>query len=316
MQAQANYQRKSREKTTIDENTVLIIERERPTGLGVGAFGSVFLGEYNYKECALKVLNYDASGLRSGFYSPKGKKKEEVEQFIRECAILENFVHKNVVRHLYTTVHPKSGNPILVMELLDCNLSRFVTSDEYKHTLTLQCEISISKDVACGLGYIHNLPEPVIHRDLCGQNVLLKLNESNIPVAKIADFGLSKLFERFKKNTTLNHRRGYLPPEAFHEEVDENGTIREYDLSLDIFSCGVIMMQIALRVDNVENRRKRNSYLDQFLQFENQVCTVARSLGPCIVDCLKEDKTQRPSAVKLCKYNKCTMYYSCTLFHC
>ncbi len=94
----------------------------------------------------------------------------------------------------------------------------------------------------------------LIHRDLCGINVLLKRSQP-FPVAKISDFGMSKLLDPSKFNTTISHRLGYLPPEARHKDGED------YDETLDVFSLGVIMMQIACRLENVKSVRERLSYI-------------------------------------------------------
>ena len=94
-----------------------------------------------------------------------GQKSEEASKaFDRECEFLKSYKHPNVVLYLSTAKHPKSGGTILVVELMDCSLRSYLSGLD-EESLTSECEISLSKDMACGLAYIHS--KQIIHRDLC-----------------------------------------------------------------------------------------------------------------------------------------------------
>ncbi len=261
----------------IDDNISILVNEE----LGSGAFGTVYKGTYKKRPCAVKVLYHLATYFKTKIPAGRGQEKA-MSAFDKECMVLESFKHSNVVWHLETTKHPISDNSILVTELLDCNLSYYILN--YESFLTNECEISISKDVACGLEYIHS--KKVMHRDLCGVNVLMKLNYP-FPIAKIGDFGMSKTIDPSKLNTTIGHRTGYLPLEALREGF------KEYDLSLDVFSCGVIMIQIVFRKENVESQTKRDSLFAE-------IKAGTHPLKPFIIACLEEEKNKRPSAGNLC----------------
>ncbi len=263
----------------IDNDISILVNEE----LGSGAFGTVYKGTYKKLPCAVKVLNHLATHFKTSLPAGRGQDKAVIA-FDKECMVLESFKHSNVVWHLATTKHPLSDNSILVTELLDCNLSHYILN--YESSLTSGCEISISKDVACGLDYIHS--KEVMHRDLCGVNVLMKLNYP-FPIAKIGDFGMSKSIDASKLNSTIGHRTGYLPQEAFEQGL------KDYNLSLDVFSCGVIMIQIVFKKENVESGLERNSLLARI----NAGGT--HPLKPIIVACLEKEKSKRPSAANLCK---------------
>ena len=134
----------------------------------------------------MKVLHELATQIRTNL--PVNQKINEViKAFDRECEFLESFQHPNVVQHLSTDEHLMSGSTILVTELMDCNLRSFL-SGLCEESLTNHCQLSLSKDVASDLAYIHS--RQIIHRDLCGDNILLRLGQP-MPVAKISDFGMS-----------------------------------------------------------------------------------------------------------------------------
>ncbi len=249
--------------------------------LGKGAFGVVFKGSYSGKICAVKVLIYEAIEMQTNM--PMGENEEASTAFDRECEFLKTLQHPNIVQYLSTAKHPKSGSTILVVELMDCNLTSYFSGLDEE----CECEISLSKDIACGLAYIHS--KQIIHRDLCGDNVLLKLTQP-LPVAKISDFGMSRLYDPSKLSHTLTavgHRKGYLPLEALQLE-DET-----YDNSLDVFSLGVIMVQIACKLRTIKSPKDRSFHVAHIPH--------THSLKKLINSCLQKDMTRRPTARHICE---------------
>ncbi|EAZ18067.1 hypothetical protein OsJ_33613 [Oryza sativa Japonica Group] len=98
----------------------------------------------------------------------------------------------------------------------------------------------IIKGACEGLNYLHNGQEkPIYHLDLKPENILL--DENMAP--KIADFGLSRLFESTKTHITktVNGTRGYMPPEF----IDQGKITKKFD----VFSLGVIIIQIIAGID-------------------------------------------------------------------
>ncbi len=261
-----------------DDLTIFVSQR-----LGSGAFGVVFKGKYKGEICAVKVLIYEAKEMEMNM--PMGETEEASKvAFDRECELLESLQHPNIVQFLSTAKHPNSST-ILVVELMDCNLrSYFLSLGE--ESLTSECEISLSKDVSCGLAYIHS--KQIIHRDLCGDNILLQLTQP-VPIAKISDFGISRFYDSSKLTrtlTALTHRRGYLPPEAFRLEEET------YNNSLDVFSLGAIMVQIVCKLGTIKSAKDRSDHVAQIPH--------THSLRELIDSCLQEDMRRRSSASDIC----------------
>ncbi len=210
-------------------------------------------------------------------------KMKKLAKHLIECEFLKSLQHPNVVQYLSTTKHPKSGGTLLVVELMDCNLRSYFSEE----SLTSECEISLSKDVSCGLAYIHS--KQIIHRYLCGDNVLLKLTRP-VPVAKISDFGMSRLYDSSKLSHTLTaigNRRGYLPPEAIWLSKEKYGN------SVDVFSLGAIMVQIVCKLGTIKSVEDRSDHVAQIPH--------THRLRKLIDSCLKEDMRKRPSARDICE---------------
>ena len=248
--------------------------------IGGGAFGSVFKGRLGNQPCAVKVLHSHVPQLLISLKTTV--QDEALERFVNECKILEKFKHRNVVRHLSTRIDPESNLPILVMELMDESLTCFLKSKE--NFLSLHTETSLSLDIASGLRFLHS--ESIIHRDICSDNVLL-LHNNGAPIAKVSDFGMSRILRPDCRSlTTLGHRLAFLPPEA--------GAIarKDYDFSLDIFSFGVVVIQIVMRASEIVSVADRDDLVKKI--------EVTHPLHGLIQGCIKYEKEKRPSAQDIC----------------
>lgn len=103
--------------------------------------------------------------------------------------------------------------------------------------LTSRTQLQVLHGIACGLRYLHERPQPVIHRDLASKNILL--SHSGLQ-AKIADLGVAKTLTGLHTDhgTTMPGTELYMPPEARSGVAPHT--------SLDIFSFGVIMIETPL----------------------------------------------------------------------
>lgn len=93
------------------------------------------------------------------------------------------------------------------------------------------------KDVLLGLAYLHD--NGIIHRDLKPENILVK-NTPNGPVAKLADFGISKdTANSLGQSSRLAGTPEFMAPEQFNPaDYGINGKIGN---NLDLWSFGVMV---------------------------------------------------------------------------
>jgi serine/threonine protein kinase len=262
--------------------------------LGSGAFGCVFRGQLPDQQCAVKVLLEVGKELILNSSEKHGNiavQEEGLKTFERERKYLLDINHENIVKLLDICTYParQQDLPCLVMELLDCNLRQYLTKYTEDHLpVPLICQISLNRDIANGLAYLHE--KNIIHRDLCGDNVLISKRDGDIDAtAKIGDFGLSRIIDTqaiTHSISSIQHRPGYLPNGT-------TGSSKDYDLSLDIFMFGVVMVQIVCRVQNVRTPNKRNKLMKQVV--------VDHPLKKFIDRCVVDSKSERPTADKLYK---------------
>ena len=158
-----------------------------------------------------------------------------IDRFEKECRLLSQVRHPNIVQFL--GVHFQQGvrAPILVMEFLPTNLTSCI---EQYGILPKEISYSILHDVALGLCYLHSQIPPIIHRALVSNNILLTSNMT----AKISDLGSARVLaeqqQGDERDIKIRYEEGhaFMPPEVMKA--------RPYDIYIDEFSYGVMMIHI------------------------------------------------------------------------
>ena len=111
--------------------------------LGSGSYGKVCKAKLNELPCAAKLLHI----ILFQFEDPRSQTIRQ--RFEQECEILQNMRHPNVVQYLGMTHDPQSGLPILLMELLDGNLTNFLEHSE--EPLPYHVQVNLWHDIALAL---------------------------------------------------------------------------------------------------------------------------------------------------------------------
>ena len=270
------------------------IELYKSESLGSGSYGGVCKAKCDGLQCAAKIMHPTLFDLRDpGTVS-------YVHKFQKECHLLSLARHPNVVQYLATYHDPDTRLPVLLMELCDENLTIFL--DRTLDPLFYHLQLNICHDIALALVYLHF--NGLIHRDLTGNNVLMIAGTR----AKITDFGMSKLATINPRMTALTLCPGnvlYMSPEALDEA-------KSYSAKLDIFSFGVIIIQILTRLFPNPCNRFRTIHVPEFdeplqqlipdterRQSHLQLISNTHFLKPLAIQCLKKNESERPSAVQL-----------------
>ncbi|KXZ49653.1 hypothetical protein GPECTOR_20g510 [Gonium pectorale] len=224
-----------------------------PTVLGKGGFGRVVEGIYEGRTVAVKLIlddSLEAWGLRAavdhhsaadgtnaasdgrGVAQRKNESRESAlselsASLAQEVAVLGRCRHPNILTLIAACLQPP--RLCLVMERMETSLDKLLYGRPGV-LLPMEQVLSIALDVARGLEYLH---PTVLHRDLKPGNVLINGVGTDKLVAKLSDFGLSRL--RFTAVAfTANPEVGtpeYMAPElyattnnAVSDKVDEYTT--------------------------------------------------------------------------------------------
>ena len=266
--------------------------------LGTGSYGGVCKAKCDSLLCAAKIMHPTLFDLRDPGTTSYLRRFEE------ECRLLSLARHPNVVQYLATYRDPETHLPVLLMELCDESLCRFL--ERSVEPLPYHTELNISHDIALALVYLHT--NGLIHRDLTGNNVLMIAGVR----AKVTDFGMSKLAGINPRMTPLTLCPGnlqYMSPEAQEEPPS-------YTEKLDIFSLGVLLVQLMTRqfpdpgprfqvLDipddpripegivrvSIPETQRRSAHL--------QLISSTHPLKAIAVSCLKGKERERPSAQQL-----------------
>ncbi|OCT88971.1 interleukin-1 receptor-associated kinase 4 [Xenopus laevis] len=219
--------------------------------LGEGGFGIVFRGKIKGKIVAVKKLTelVDAS-IQDLTY-----------QFEQEIKIMAKCQHENLVKLLgyskdgdqYCLVYTYMPHGSLLDRLACLN-------DTPPISWLLRCNIAYG--TANGIRYLHENSH--VHRDVKSANILL--DDAFVP--KISDFGLSRATGQFSKTMMTERIVGttaYMAPEALRGEI----TIKS-----DIFSFGVVLLEIISGLAPVDEDRSPSLLLDIKEEIEEEEKTI------------------------------------------
>ena len=279
--------------------------------LGVGAYGKVCRAERDHLPCAAKIIHETLSATAS---TPRGHEQHTVgtplERFRQECEILRSSMHPNIIQYLGMYQDPDNGLPVLLMELMEESLTRYL--EQQPRVLPYHIQVNICHDITLALVFLH--AKYIIHRDLSSNNVLLSGVPNNIR-AKVTDFGMARLvgmeYSRSLTLTTCPGATVYMPPEA----VRDNPV---YTNKIDCFSFGVLVVQILtqqfpnpgdrlipVQVCNTGSRSQRTlmEVVPETDRRRNHISQIDPNhpLLPTARECLRDNDFERPTAHQLCE---------------
>ena len=263
---------------------------------GRGAFGAVYEVKMNGFPCIAKGLHEILLGLGESYQVAETDKQAIRQKFFNECVLLSKLKHPNIVQFL--GVHSTMENEYLVMEYMHMDLAHCL---ETYHDIPASIKVSILHDVSYGLLHLHSQDPPIIHRDLTASNVLLTQDMR----AKIADLGVSKIFDLQQLHTALVQTqapgtKAYMPPEALVPHP-------EYDFKLDIFSFGVLSLYTAIQEFPIEHEHQITPAVleKQEVQINRrkhwiEKMGVDHPLHLLVIKCLQDKPVRRPTTKELC----------------
>ena len=280
---------------------------KHPT-LGVGSYGKVCKAKCDNLLCAAKIIHETLfNPLPQHVITPKSEHRQPMRRFEQECEFLSTIRHPNIVQYLGMYQDPDTSLPVLLMELMDDSLTNYLESSA--QPIPYHILVNFSHDMALALSFLHS--NGITHRDLSSNNVLLIQNVR----AKLTDFGMARLGISNPQIDSSTHTvcpgtDVYMAPEAVQDKP-------KYTEKIDCFSFGVVVLQmltrefpnpgdrrqvipsdcpgvargvLELRVPEVDRRQEQINKVDQ-----------NHPLLEIVLNCLKDNDIDRPSAQYLCE---------------
>jgi len=193
--------------------------------LGKGGFGTVYLARdtLHQRQVALKVPRTDR------IYS-----KTVRRDFLREARFVADLHHPHIVP-LYDCHELDDGRIVVAMKYIEGMTLRAWMRDR---TIPHHQAAQIVLQVALALQYAHQRPDPIWHRDVKPENILL--DDKQTPY--LTDFGLG-LSETEQANVQgqLAGTHAYMSPEQIQ------GQVARLDGRSDLWSLGVVLYELLTR---------------------------------------------------------------------
>ena len=169
----------------------------------------------------------------------QAKKKIAVKRFHQEARAAGAIGHPNICE-VYDLGSLEDGSPYLVMERLvgETLADRIATEGG----LPFEDVIDILLQVLAALVAAHS--KGIVHRDIKPENVFLSRREGLPPVAKLLDFGVSKMLAGFAGGEDLDlTRTGMVMGTPFYMSPEQARGDRNLDARVDLWACGVILYE-------------------------------------------------------------------------
>ncbi|KAJ8079056.1 Rho guanine nucleotide exchange factor [Marasmius tenuissimus] len=197
----------------------------------VGGLADLWMGNFNRSRVAMKVIRH-----RVDIH----KREQVVKAFTRQAMVWRNLDHSNIMPFTGMNWFNEDQEQIcLVFPWMENgNLLQFLKDHP---ELGFETQLSLAKDVAQGLAYLHNLG--IIHGDLKSYNVLITSDRT----ACITDLGLSPVLEGEEALGLSTASSCWRPVRWLAPELMKNGKRPVLSLESDIYAFGCVCYEIYAR---------------------------------------------------------------------
>lgn len=234
--------------------------RER---IGSGSFGDVYMG-YLRGSTQVAVKTVKGSFLLSDSLT---KKSDKISDFMNEITLWSTLKHPNIVTFMGACLD--NDTICIVSEYM---VNRTLVDHIGQGEFSWQDKVRICLNIAQALSDMHSRNPPILHRDIKPQNVLLDANL----VAKLSDFGLSKIFVENANTQTVVGTPLWMAPEVIRGE--------RYGTGSDVYSLAILMWQLLMdsatpQFYSAQSRESFDSFQTQF-----QIANGARPIVPSVAE--------------------------------
>lgn len=242
---------------------------------GSGSFGEVWLAHDEVLDCDVAIKVYIS-------LDPRG-----VEEFKSEYITTQGISHPNLLTTTYFDVWEQ--RPFLVMKYCAKGSSSALAGKMDEYALW-----QFIHDVAAGLKYLHNMPEPIIHQDIKPDNILVDDSDRYL----ITDFGISKkirsTMRKQSKRAVGAGATAYMGPERFESDPTPVK-------ASDIWSLGASIYELAtgeLPFSGLGGGMQRNGA--EMPALDNKW---SKDMTMVMQSCLAKETWDRPTAQQLEEYS-------------
>ena len=255
----------------IPRNHVTLLEKL----IGGGAWGYVKEGKFRGQQVAVKCIHEAIVTQHT------------IKRVYREICTMSQVHHPNLVLFM-AAVLDDQGGPMIITELLDTTL-RKAYEDNLLHPGVDQC-MDIFRDVASALCYLHELEEPIIHRDVSSANVLLKAMANDRWIAKLSDFGSANWA---KQASTMGEGCVvYTAPEAYPVPPSLSVKAPPQTTKVDVYSYGILLCEVTVREFPIP---------DVLGELKVKLKAKNTFLHSLMLECIQHDPVQRPTMATILK---------------
>lgn len=264
--------------------------------IGQGAMGSVYRAEDTLLGGVIVAVKFLSQTLLS---------KKMRDRFLQEATTCAQLGQKSihVVRVTDYGVSAE-GVPFYVMEYLKGDsLSDLIG----REPLSIRRFLTLSSQICQGLksaheginirGYDH--PISIIHRDIKPSNILVVQDSALGELAKILDFGIAKLMQADKEQTS-----SFMGTLAYASPEQMEG--KELDNRSDIYSLGIMMFQMLTGKPPLQASshtfggwyKAHHHQSPRTFAEANRRIRAPKPLEKLVMSCLEKDPQNRPSSVQ------------------
>lgn len=250
--------------------------------IGDGNFGEVF-----------KVRIVSANKLAAMKTLRSNVDDKSRDNFIREMNMMNTMKHENVVQCIGMVEDPQQIK-ILIELINKGSLDKLLM----KHKLTERGKLRVIWHVAKGMQYLHK--HSIIHRDLASRNILVHRNEDSSVVAKVSDFGLSRLDEfgkGYELTTAQKLPLKWMAPECF--------TRRLWTTASDVWSFGILIWEVFTDALEPYSDMEELNTATALIKFVSdgghpaEIPDVSSSVTNLMIRCWAYETVDRPTMAKI-----------------
>ena len=195
--------------------------------IGSGAFGTVHRAQWLTRHDTVAVKRLHLTHLN----------KQAEREFFKELSLMNNVRYRHIVT--FYGACTEKGKYSLVMEYMALG-SLYKILHENQTELDWPERLSIALQTAKSINYLHQLEQPILHRDIKSLNFLLDRSYKGY-IVKVCDFGLAQI----RSETTQQSKLTSMRPFTLQWTAPEILRMKKHTDKSDIYSLGIVYWELA-----------------------------------------------------------------------